>query len=73
MMAKPFGLWHWLGERLIPPVDVPRPNHLEHVATDRALTEADRAEREFQALMRRAKAVGIDVDVSRSWRPRGDD
>ena len=66
-------LWRdWIG-RLILPVDpLPQADVESERATDAALRAADQAGREFRNLERRARALGIEVDVERVRRPRGD-
>ncbi len=62
----------WLLRAVLPADPLPRPDAARERATDDALVAAREARRELEELKRRARAVGIDVDVTRGWGPRGE-
>jgi len=71
-MAGRGWLRSWLESLILPDPPLPRPDITAERATDRAIEDAEAAQRELEQLKRRARAVGISVDVQRSWGPKGD-
>jgi hypothetical protein len=65
--------WSWLGRLLLPEEPCPTPDAAAAQQTEQALEDAKRATREFEQLRRRARALGLDVDLARPWRPREDE
>ncbi len=61
--------WNWLGRLLLPDEPSPPTDERAVQQTDRALADAKRATREFEQLRLRARALGLDVDAARAWRP----
>ena len=62
----------WLGRWLLPhgETTVTGAEHdREAEAAERALAEAETAAREFERVKRRVRAMGVEVDVARSWGP----
>ena len=70
MMDRGEGLWRWWLSILLPVEPLPDPDTVREQAMDVALQDAAKAHAELQQLKRRARAVGIDVDVQRSWGPK---
>ncbi len=64
-------VWNWLERLILPAEALPKPDVKSEQATNAALSNVERADREFQNLKRRARALGIEVDVERARRPRG--
>ena len=64
-------IWEWLGHAILPSDGVPPPDAAAERSTDAALADAEVAHQELQQLKRRARAVGIDVDVERGRSPHG--
>ena len=72
VVPQRWALWNWLEARMFP-IDPPAAlDTVSEQRTDLALRNADAATREMAELKRRARAVGIDVDVVRGWGPRGE-
>lgn len=72
VMARISDVLGWIGHVILSSDPLPRADTKAEHATDETIKEAIAATHEFEQLKRRAKAVGIDVDLSRTWRPRGE-
>lgn len=70
MLADLSWLRSWLDNLILPSVPPPAPDPASERATDAALADAAAAAHELEQLKRRARAVGIDVEIRRGWGPR---